>query len=186
MCVVRRPDAGHPAGGRWSGVCPPGGAGRRLEPLTHDLPKTLLEVAPDTTILDIALSNLAAAGLTDVAVVTGFAAHQIESRRGDLEKRHGVSIETVYNDRALEWNNAYSLWLAREHFAGGALVCNGDTGPPSSVEQVLLGAAGQGLVLAVDDVKSLAEEEMKVILDGSGNLARISKNLDPATAAGEY
>jgi len=162
------------------------GAGRRLEPLTRDLPKTLLEVAPDTTILDIALSNLAAVGLTDVAVVTGFAAHQIESRRSDLEKRHGVRIETVYNDKALEWNNAYSLWLAREHFAGGVLLCNGDTVHPSSVERVLLDAAGQGLLLAIDDVKSLAEEEMKVILDDSGTMVRINKQLDPATVAGEY
>jgi len=168
------------------GIVLAAGAGRRLEPLTRDLPKTLLEVAPDTTILDIALSNLAAAGLTDVAVVTGFAAHQIESRRDDLEKRHGVSIETVYNDKALEWNNAYSLWLAREHFAGGALLCNGDTVHPASVEHVLLGAAGQGLLLAIDDVKSLADEEMKVTLDDNATLARINKKLDPATAAGEY
>ena len=168
------------------GIVLAAGAGRRLEPLTHDLPKTLLEVAPDTTILDIALSNLAVAGLTDVAVVTGFAAHQIESRRDDLEARHGVRIETVYNDKALEWNNAYSLWLAREHFAAGALLCNGDTVHPASVEHTLLAAAGHGLVLAIDDVKSLAEEEMKVILDERGTLARINKNLDPATVAGEY
>ena len=168
------------------GIVLAAGAGRRLEPLTRDLPKTLLEVAPDTTILDIALSNLAAAGMTDVAVVTGFAAHQIESRRGDLEKRHGVRIETVYNDKALEWNNAYSLWLAREYFAGGALLCNGDTVHPASVQRTLLAGAGQGLLLAIDDVKSLADEEMKVVLNDSGTLVRINKNLDPAKVAGEY
>ena len=168
------------------GIVLAAGAGRRLEPLTRDLPKTLLEVAPDTTILDIALSNLASAGMTDVAVVTGFAAHQIESRREDLEKRHNVRIETVYNDKALEWNNAYSLWLAREHFAGGALLCNGDTVHPSSVQQTLLAGTGQGLLLAIDDVKSLAEEEMKVVLNDSGTLVRINKNLDPTKVAGEY
>jgi choline kinase len=168
------------------GIVLAAGAGRRLEPLTRDLPKTLLEVAPDTTILDIALSNLAAAGMTDVAIVTGFAAHQIESRRADLEKRHGVRIETVYNDKALEWNNAYSLWLAREHFAGGALLCNGDTVHPPSVQETLLANAGLGLLLAIDDVKSLAEEEMKVVLNDSGTLVRINKNLDPTKVAGEY
>ena len=168
------------------GIVLAAGAGRRLEPLTRDLPKTLLAVAPDTTILDIALSNLASAGMTDVAVVTGFAAHQIESRREDLEKRHNVRIETVYNDKALEWNNAYSLWLAREHFAGGALLCNGDTVHPSSVQQTLLAGTGQGLLLAIDDVKSLAEEEMKVVLNDSGTLVRINKNLDPTKVAGEY
>jgi choline kinase len=162
------------------------GAGRRLEPLTRDLPKTLLEVAPQTTILDVALSNLSACGITDVVVVTGFAAHQIEDRRELLQKRHGVTITTVFNDKALEWNNAYSLWLARDYFARGVLLCNGDTVHPRSVERVLLDHRGRGLVLAIDDVKVLADEEMKVTLTPDGTLARIHKGLDPSSAAGEY
>ena len=162
------------------------GAGRRLEPLTRDLPKTLLEVAPDTTILDIALANLSASGLNDVVVVTGFASHQIDERKDMLEKKHGVSITTVFNDKALEWNNAYSLWLARDYFAEGVLLCNGDTVHPRSVERVLLDNRGQGLLLAIDDVKTLAEEEMKVTLTSGGTLSRINKMLDPASAAGEY
>ena len=168
------------------GIVLAAGAGRRLEPLTKDLPKTLLEVAPDTTILDIALSNLAAAGITDVVVVTGFAAHQIESRVDALQARHGVTITTVFNDKALEWNNAYSLWLAREHFAAGAVLCNGDTVHPASVERTLLHARGPALLLAVDDVKALADEEMKVVLDDEGTVARINKAIDPEDAAGEY
>jgi len=108
----------------------------------------------------------------------------------ELEKRHGVTLELVYNDRAEEWNNAYSLWLAREHFSRGALLVNGDTVHPVSVEQALLAAAerdGQpDLVLAIDDVKQLADEEMKVVLDERGLLARISKQMDPRQADGEY
>ena len=50
------------------------GAGRRLAPYTDTLPKTLVPVDGDRTILDIALANLKAAGLDDVAVVTGYAA----------------------------------------------------------------------------------------------------------------
>jgi choline kinase len=168
------------------GIVLAAGAGRRLEPLTRDLPKTLLEVAPGTTILDIALGNLASAGLTDVVVVTGFAAHQIESRRDAMEERHGVHITTVFNEKALEWNNAYSLWCAREHFGEGVLMVNGDTVHPAVVEERVLAARGEDhLVIAVDDVKALGEEEMKVHLD-NGRLDRIHKSLDPATADGEY
>ena len=108
------------------GVVLAAGAGRRLHPLTDDLPKTLLDVADDTTILDIALHNLASVGLEDVVVVTGFASHQIDSRVDSLQRRHGVRIRTVFNDKALVWNNAYSLWLAREFFAEGVILCNGD------------------------------------------------------------
>jgi choline kinase len=162
------------------------GAGRRLAPLTDDLPKTLLTVADDTTILDIALHNFAAVGLEDVAVVTGFAAHQIDDRVEALQRRHGVRIRTVFNDKATVWNNAYSLWLAREFFGEGVLLCNGDTVHPSSVEKTLLAAPAAEITLAMDDVKALAEEEMKIVLADDGRLVRIHKGLDPAAVAGEY
>ncbi|MFY1635157.1 sugar phosphate nucleotidyltransferase [Solwaraspora sp. WMMB335] len=162
------------------------GAGRRLRPYTDTLPKTLVPVDGPTTILDIGLGNLAAAGLTDVVVVVGYAADAVRSRQADLEDRHGVKLTLVPNDRAEEWNNAYSLWLARDHFAAGALLVNGDTVHPASVEQTLLARRGPGVLLAVDTVKKLADEEMKVVFDGAGRLTRITKLMDPADAHGEY
>jgi choline kinase len=162
------------------------GAGRRLHPLTDDLPKTLLPIDGERTILDNALANLRAAGLERVAVVTGFAAHRIEALAGALEERHDVELELVYNDKALEWNNAYSLWVAREHFADGAVLVNGDTVHPPSVEERVLAARGADLVLALDDRKALGEEEMKVHLSADGVMTDINKALDPARAHGEY
>ena len=163
------------------------GAGRRLRPDTEALPKALLPVDGPVTILDIALRNLAAVGLRDIVIVVGFAADAVRDRAAALEREHGVRLTLVDNDRAEEWNNAYSLWLAREHFAAGALLVNGDTVHPVSVEKTLLAAAGQaGLVIAVDDVKRLADEEMKVITDPEGRVRRITKLMDPALAHGEY
>jgi choline kinase len=163
------------------------GAGRRLRPDTDALPKALLPVAAGVTILDIALRNLAAAGLTDIVVVVGHAAEAIVDAAARLERAHGVTLTLVPNDRALDWNNAYSLWLARDHLARGALLVNGDTVHPKSVEKTLLAARGTaGVVIAIDDVKPLAEEEMKVVLDGRGLLTRITKQMDPAAAHGEY
>ena len=166
------------------------GAGRRLRPETDALPKALLPVDGDVTILDIALRNLAAVGLRDVTVVVGYAAAAVRVRAPALEAEHGVRLTLVPNDKAEEWNNAYSLWLAREHFAQGALLVNGDTVHPVSVEKTLLKEAGQdqgsGVILAVDDVKRLADEEMKVVLGPDRRLARITKLMDPAQAYGEY
>jgi choline kinase len=163
------------------------GAGRRLRPDTDALPKTLLPVAGTTTILDIALRNLAAAGLDEVVIVVGHAGQAIADRATALQRAHQVRLTLVPNDRAMDWNNAYSLWLAREHFAGGALLVNGDTVHPASVEKTLLAARGAaGVILALDNVKPLAEEEMKVVLDERGLLARITKRMDPALADGEY
>jgi choline kinase len=189
------------------------GAGRRLRPDTEALPKALLPVDGRVTILDIALRNLAAVGLRDIVIVVGYAAEAVRDRVAGLEREHGVRLTLVDNDRAEEWNNAYSLWLAREHFAAGALLVNGDTVHPVSVEKTLL-AAGQepagpgfagpqaagpasagpgsvaspqpGIVIAVDDIKRLADEEMKVIIDSAGRLTRITKLMDPALAYAEY
>ena len=165
------------------------GAGRRLRPDTDALPKALLPVDGQVTILDIALRNLAAVGLRDIVIVVGYAADAVRDRVPGLEREHGVRLALVDNDRAEDWNNAYSLWLAREHFAAGVLLVNGDTVHPVSVEKTLLAAghgAEAGLVIAVDDIKRLADEEMKVIIDSGGRLARITKLMDPALAYGEY
>jgi choline kinase len=166
------------------------GAGRRLRPDTDGLPKALLPVAGMTTILDIALRNLAAVGLADVAIIVGHAAEVIADRVPALESEHGVRIELIHNDRAQDWNNAYSLWLAREYLGQGALLVNGDTVHPVSVEHTLLKAQaqlpGSDLILAIDALKQLADEEMKITLDEDGLLDRISKQLDPAAAHGEY
>src|SRR3954464_8414384 len=163
------------------------GAGRRLESLTEDLPKTLLPVDGDRTILDIAIGNPARPGLEGVVVVTGYAADRIAERQAALEARHGVALELVFNPKAEEWNNAYSLWCAREHFADGVLLCNGDTVHPPEVEERLLDGRGDAeLVLALDDAKTLGAEEMKVLLGEDGLVRGINKAHDPAAAAGEY
>jgi choline kinase len=162
------------------------GPGRRLHPLTEALPKTLLPVSDGRTILDLALANLSSVGIAEVVVVTGFAAERVNERVDDLERRHGVRLELVYNDRAEEWNNAYSLWLARGAFGEGVLLVNGDTVHPAGVEETLVAERGPAVLLAVDREKEVGEEAMKVLLTETGALRRIGKEIAPASAAGEY
>lgn len=162
------------------------GAGRRLRPYTDTLPKALVPVDGETTILDIALRNFAAVDLREVVVVVGYAAGAVEERKAALEKRHGVSLTLVFNDKAEIWNNAYSMWCACDHMRDGVLMVNGDTVHPVSVEETLLSARGPGILLALDTAKKLADEEMKVQLGSEGELTRITKLMDPSTADGEY
>ena len=169
------------------------GAGRRLRPYTDTLPKALVPVGPEgdeesQTVLDIALANFAAVGLTDVAVVVGYRKEAVYERKEALEKKHGVKLTLVDNDKAEEWNNAYSLWCARDVIKQGALLANGDTVHPVSVEKTLLDARGNGqkIILALDTVKHLDEEEMKVVTDPEKGVQQITKLMDPSTASGEY
>ncbi len=174
------------------------GQGQRLRPDTDALPKTLLPVDGESTILDVILRNLAKVGLTDVALVAGYAADALIARVPDLEARHGLAIEIIRNDR-YDRNNAYSLWLARDAYADGALLVNGDTVHPVDVEQTLLSAATEAasatpieLILALDVTKQLTDEAMKVTLTGTAagtghrTVHKITKQMPVADAHGEY
>ncbi|MGI5404228.1 sugar phosphate nucleotidyltransferase [Streptomyces sp. CA-135486] len=164
------------------------GAGRRLRPYTDTLPKALVPVDGDTTVLDLTLGNFAEIGLTEAAIVVGYRKEAVYERKAALEAKYGLKLTLVDNDKAEEWNNAYSLWCARDVLKQGVILANGDTVHPVSVERTLLDARGNGqkIILALDTVKQLADEEMKVITDGHKGVRRITKLMDPATATGEY
>jgi choline kinase len=164
------------------------GAGRRLRPYTDTLPKALVPVDGDTTVLDLTLGNFAEIGLTEAAIVVGYRKEAVYERKAALEAKYGLELTLVDNDKAEEWNNAYSLWCAREVIKQGVILANGDTVHPVSVEKTLLAARGNGqkIILALDTVKHLADEEMKVITDGDKGVRSITKLMDPATATGEY
>jgi choline kinase len=164
------------------------GAGRRLRPYTDTLPKALVPIDSKTTVLDLTLANFAEIGLSDVAIVVGYAGCAVEARLKDFEDRYGVNLELVHNDKAETWNNAYSLWCARDLLSQGVMLANGDTVHPVSVERTLLDARGgdRRIILALDTEKSLADEEMKVIWTEARGVERVTKLMEPADATGEY
>ncbi|MFD7710681.1 sugar phosphate nucleotidyltransferase [Streptomyces sp. NPDC059785] len=169
------------------------GAGRRLRPYTETLPKALVPVVGEGTenelsVLDLTLKNFAEIGLTEVAIIVGYRKEAVYERREAFEQKYGVKITLIDNDKAEEWNNAYSLWCGRDAIKHSVILANGDTVHPVSVEQTLLAARGDGkkIILALDTVKSLADEEMKVVVGPEGGMTKITKLMDPAEATGEY
>ncbi|MGW4164490.1 phosphocholine cytidylyltransferase family protein [Streptomyces sp. NPDC004788] len=168
------------------------GAGRRLRPYTDTLPKALVPVDREgdgsLTVLDLTLKNFAEVGLTEVAIVVGYRKEAVYARKEALEAKYGLTLTLIDNDKAEEWNNAYSLWCAREVLKRGVILANGDTVHPVSVEKTLLAARGKGqkIILALDTVKKLADEEMKVVVDAEKGVQKITKLMDPAAATGEY
>ena len=147
------------------------GQGRRLQPLTDDTPKTLLEVGSQS-ILDHILDALEANDYDEVVVVTGFEHEKVEAH---CDAREGLNIEFVHNEEYDTTNNIYSLWLARKYAEGGFTLVNADTlFPASSLRQL---RETDGSALLVDTVKSLDDEEMQVAF-GSDYIETIGKNLD--------
>lgn len=168
------------------GVILAAGQGQRLRPDTDVLPKTLLPVTETETILDTIVRGLAEVGVLDLAITVGHAAERIRDHAPVLEERYGVTVRIVDNDKP-HWNNAYSLWTARGHYAEGAVLVNGDTVHPTSIERNLLAAAVDDprLLIALDDHKQLTEEAMKVRV-GEVGVELIHKQQEIDSAAGEY
>ncbi|QDQ14732.1 sugar phosphate nucleotidyltransferase [Streptomyces spectabilis] len=169
------------------------GAGRRLRPYTETLPKALVPVVGEGTenelaVLDLTLKNFAEIGLTEVAIIVGYRKEAVYDRKEALEAKYGLKLTLIDNDKAEEWNNAYSLWCGRDALKHSVILANGDTVHPVSVEKTLLAARGDGkkIILALDTVKQLADEEMKVIVDPEKGVQKITKLMDPAEATGEY
>lgn len=151
------------------------GNGHRMGRLTIDRPKCLLEVGGEP-LIERQLASLAACGIRDVTVVIGYQGARLRAQLGDR-------VRYVDNVRYRETNSLYSLWLARERLAGGALVLNADVLVPTLLVERLLRSRADDAVL-VDRRKELGAEEMKVKL--RGNLViDFSKDLPPDQADGE-
>jgi choline kinase len=165
------------------------GAARQLRPDTDQIPATLLEVADQVTLLDRTLTQLSACGLTEIVIVTGHGSAAVADLMTDLERRHGMSLDLVHNDRAAEWGDAYSLWLAREYFGRGVMLIDGDVLLPAEVPTALLAAAeadGHADMIIAADQSATAERDTKIVLDPGGLLIRIGRKVDPADADGRF
>lgn len=168
------------------GVVLAAGPGTRLGALTSSWPKTLLPIGAHRSILDVILGNLKGVGIEDIAVVTGHRRALIEEAVPALERRHKITLRPIFNPQFAVWNNAYSLWCARELFVGGALLVNGDTVHPQVVDERVLATRSPDLVLAVDRTQPVSAEAMKVRLSPRGSLEMITKDIDVTQADGEY
>ena len=163
------------------------GAGRRLRPTRTRCPRRWCRSTATGRSSTSRWPTSPRSASTRSVVVVGYRAGRSTSARRELEERHGVQLELVFNDKAEEWNNAYSLWCAREHFAAGRDPRQRrHRAPGLASRETLLAARGDGrILLALDDVKTLGDEEMKVIVRRRPGDADHQAD-DPATAHGEY
>lgn len=88
------------------------GIGRRMRPLTDRCHKALLEVG-GTTIMGRILDGLLANDVTDVCIVTGYRASDVEDYV-TREFGHQLDCTFVCNERFESTNNIYSMALAME------------------------------------------------------------------------
>ena len=151
------------------------GQGSRLGQLTATRPKCLIEFN-GRSLLDRQLDVLAANGVTDVVVVTGFADDQIEDVLG--RRNGGPRVRTVFNPFYKVADNLGSLFVAREEIAGDVLVWNGDTLVSEALMARVVANRGQrGICVTVDRKDKYDDDDMKVVADADGRLRAIGKRI---------
>lgn len=158
------------------------GMATRLRPLTLDTPKCLLTVN-GRSLLQRSMDALIHNGVTDMTIVTGFMSEKI---RQFVSEHYGDSINVnyIYNERYETTNNIYSLWLARPQAEGcDILLLDSDLlYDPCIIEKILASPDDNVLSLIRHE---LGEEEMKVVVDASGNICQINKTCSLTEAIGE-
>ena len=101
-----------------------GGMGKRLRPVTETVPKPLIEINDNYTILDKQLFDFKNAGVDEVYLLTGFLHEKIEERYGN--EYHGVKIHYVIEDEPLGTLNAIRLGMEAISGDKQCIIRNGD------------------------------------------------------------
>ncbi|MEO7814052.1 MAG: phosphocholine cytidylyltransferase family protein [Sphingomicrobium sp.] len=156
------------------------GQGSRLGHLTDDRPKCLIEFG-GKSLLDWQLDTLAANGVDEVVVVTGFRDDQIEAV---LARRDGgPRVRTVFNPFFKVADNLGSLYMVRGELAGDCLVWNGDTLVSTALMARVVGDDTPGICVTIDRKPAYDDDDMKVIADPDGRLRAIGKRISEGVNA---
>lgn len=152
------------------------GQGRRLFPFTENLPKCLLTLHREVSVLEFQLRALATCGIEHATVVVGFGAEDVE-RHLDAHTPAGIAVETLYNPFFETTDNLVTAWLTRERMRADFLLLNGDTLFEPALLQRVLSAPPAPATVTVDHKREYDEDDMKVSLDPGGMVLAVSKTL---------
>ena len=162
------------------GVILAAGMAKRLRPLTDTQPKCLLKVG-ERTLLERTVDAMAAAGINEFVVVTGYLGNMIR----DFLTSH-FSLFTFHFLDNVDYahnNNIYSLWMAGQIVRSKEFLLM-DSDILCDPAAVLRIASEKEAALAVNR-HELGEEEMKVVVDDQMRITEISKTCRPEDAMGE-
>ncbi len=149
------------------------GQGSRLGHMVDDRPKCLIDFH-GRTLLDRQLDTLAANGVEQAVVVTGFHDELVE--QAIAARSGGPAVRTIFNPFYKVADNTGSLFMAREELSGDCLVWNGDTLVSNALMRRVVANARSGFCVTIDRKESYDEDDMKVA-EAGGRLTAIGKRL---------
>ena len=150
------------------------GQGRRLLPLTENIPKCLLPIG-GKPVIEWQIEALLAAGIHDITVVTGFKSSLVEAQLQRYAKQ--AQISTIFNPFFEVADNLASCWIARSAMDHDFLLLNGDTIFDKALLIQVLDSVPTPITLSVSRKPSYDTDDMKVQLDRNGWVKHVSKDL---------
>ncbi|MGB3803389.1 MAG: phosphocholine cytidylyltransferase family protein [Sphingopyxis granuli] len=154
------------------------GQGSRLLPLTRDLPKCLIEFN-GRSLLGWQVAALAANGVEDIVVVTGFRTERVEDHALELYRDTGARVRTLFNPFFQVADNLGTCWIARGEMDRDFIILNGDTIVSDEIVARLIAGASEPITVTVDVKDAYDDDDMKVTRDAEGRLHAVGKRLLP-------
>lgn len=160
------------------------GQGKRLLPLTEDIPKCLLDIG-GRRLLERQIDAFAACGVSEIVVVTGYGASQVDDVLEQMRDQvPGVELKTTFNPFFGVADNLASCWMARHDMDQDFILVNGDNLFQADMVAQLLKAKDALITVAIDLKEKYDSDDMKVMLDGE-RLTEIGKTLPVDTVDAE-
>lgn len=150
------------------------GMGRRLYPLTKDVPKSLIMLGSGKTIFETEISALRKVKtIKDIYVVTGYKAEKIEEKIVNCKMER---VYTLFNPFYDVTNNLVSAWITRyQMLKEDFILINGDDVFHSNIISSLI-KCDDGIHMTIDRKEKYNEEDMKVVIENN-RILYVGKNL---------
>lgn len=152
------------------------GIGSRLSPLTKTVPKSMLLIDDNTTVLERTIKMINNLLETEIVIVTGFCNKQIETLASKYD-----NCKTIYNPFYRVTNSIASLWFAREYMNEDVIIINGDVIVEIELFKYMLSIKNKSFVLYDSSIGSEADYK---VLEKNGQIIVMSKEL--TEPSGEY
>jgi choline kinase len=158
------------------------GLGIRLRPLTHRVPKGLIEIG-GKTLLEHSIENLSIYGISKTIIVIG---HLGEMIKGKFNENYmGMEISYVENTKYSKTGSMYSFSMTRDFIDDDVIILDGDLlYEHIAIKNIL--TSGSDDCTIVTNISG-SGDEVYVCADKSARLSWLGKNI-PANSAplGEF
>jgi phosphoenolpyruvate phosphomutase len=155
------------------------GIGKRLAPFTNTLPKCLVKISENDTILDHQIKNIIKFGFRDFIIPTGPFEEQIKTHID--ENYPNINVQYINNPFYSKTNYIYSLYLAKEIIDDDVLYSHGDLIFSENLVKLLLDSKDTDCVLVNKEIQLPVKDFKANILND--RITKIGVNLFGENAA---